>query len=902
MLPDVIAITEAWTHDGICNNYLQIPDYSIVTRHDRNDTTQGRGGGILIYVHTSINACESPLYSTFNQYAGIDISTSDTSSISLYVFYRSPNSSSINNDLLLDALASIRNSSIVIGDFNYPGINWATLEGNAETQRLIDTTLDKFWLQYINFATHKSGNTLDLAFAQDGIIDEVTCDSPIGNSDHSVLMITTSQPISRNIQHQLRYDYQKADYKTMRNMFKAYHWPQLMHNVDIHEAWRLFKDRYTTVVDACIPLKGQNKKKRAPWMSKDLLRDVNNKRRLWKNLKHYPTQENQAEFNQAQKALKRKIRKSKLNFEKSLAKRSKDNPKAFYAYIGTKRTNRSGIGPLQDNQGAMITDNGTQAKMFNQYYATVFEPENLPFSPNLPNVDAPMLQTVILTEKLVDQELQRLKRHGSPGPDCIANQVLVECHDELCIPLTILFKKSLIQSDVPIDWKLANVTPVFKGGSKKYTSNYRPISLTSVVCKVLESLIRNTIMMHLCENSLINSTQHGFMRRKSCLTNLLHCMEEVTSSLDDGNSIDILYLDFAKAFDKVQHQRLLAKLHSLNITGEVFNWIRAWLHGRKQRVVLNGIASDWTDVPCSVGQGSVLGPILFLIYINDIDSCAQFIEALVLKFADDTKILKRICSPTDSSQLQSIISNLCDWARNWQMRFNVDKCKILHLGPKNPHLNYWMDGTLIQSVTQEKDLGVIISNNAKPGEQCAKAVKKANQVLGQLLRSFQCRDKHTLVQLYKVFVRPHLEYAVQAWCPYTAKDIELIEKVQKRAIRQITNLKGSYKEKLKQLNLTTLEDRRKRGDCIETFKMLNGFSAVDYKTWFHIVDRDEGPQTRLSSDPLALQAQKARLDLRKNFFSVRVPPIWNALPLAVRQAQSVNGFKNAFDKYMATKM
>ena len=867
VLPDVIAITEAWIHDGISNDYLQIPNYSIVSRHDRNDTTQGRGGGILIYVHTSINACECPLSSTFNQYAGIEISTCDANSISLYVFYRSPNSSSVNNDLLADALTSIHNSSIVIGDFNYPGINWSTLEGNAETQKIIDTTLDKFWTQYVNFSTHKSGNMLDLVFAQDGIIDEVSCDSPIGNSDHNVLMITTSQPINRNLQHQLRYDYGKADYKTMRNMFKIYQWSQLLHNVDIHEAWRLFKDRYSEIMDVCIPLKAQNKKKRAPWMSKDLLNDINKKRRLWKDLRLYPSNMNQGKFNQAQKALKRKIRKAKLNFEKSLARRSKENPKAFYAYIGTKRVNRSGIGPLQDDQGVMISDNGCQAKMFNQYYATVFEPENPPISPNLPSVDAPMLQTVVITEKLVEEEIKRLKRHGSPGPDSIANQVLVECHEELCIPLTILFKKSLTQSDVPLDWKLANVTPVFKGGSKKYTSNYRPISLTSVVCKVLESLIRNTIMTHLCENNLIHNTQHGFMRRKSCLTNLLYCMEEVTRTLDDGNSIDILYLDFAKAFDKVQHQRLLAKLQALNITGEIYGWIRAWLNGRKQRVVLNGIASDWIDVLCSVGQGTVLGPILFVIYINDIDTCAQFIKALILKFADDTKILKQICTPTDGSQLQIVISNLCDWARKWQMYFNVDKCKVLHLGQKNPHLTYLMDGTQIQSVTQEKDLGVIIYDNAKPSEQCAKAVKKANQVLGQLLRSFQCRDKHTLIQLYKVFVRPHLEYAVQAWCPYTVKDIELMEKVQRRTIRQISNLRGSYEEKLKLLNLTTLEDRRKRGDCIETFKMLNGFSAVDYTTWFQKVDRVEGPQTRLSSDPLALQTQKARLDLRKHFFS-----------------------------------
>ena len=173
--------------------------------------------------------------------------------------------------------------------------------------------------------------------------------------------------------------------------------------------------------------------------------------------------------------------------------------------------------------------------------------------------------------------------------------------------------------------------------------------------------------------------------------------------------------------------------------------------------------------------------------------------------------------------------------------------------------------------------------------------------MGQLLRSIQCRDKDTIVQLYKVFIRPHLEYAVQAWSPYTTKDIESMEKVQKRMIRQISNLSGSYEEKLKKLNLTTLEERRKRGDCIETFKMLNGLSAVDYSIWFNRIERADGAQTRLSSDPLALETRISRLDLRKNFFSVRVPPIWNALPLSVRQSKSVNTFKNAYDCHLATK-
>jgi len=362
--------------------------------------------------------------------------------------------------------------------------------------------------------------------------------------------------------------------------------------------------------------------------------------------------------------------------------------------------------------------------------------------------------------------------------------------------------------------------------------------------------------------------------------------------------VDILYLDFAKAFDKVQHQRLMLKLEGMGIVGAVLGWIKAWLLGRSQRVVLNGKESDWIHVPCSVPQGSVLGPLLFLVYIDDIDACTEQLVALLLKFADDTKVVKRISSAADCADLQRIVENLTSWANKWQMHFNVGKCKILHFGRNNPRQQYFMDGTALDAVTQEKDLGVLIDSTAKPSLQCAKAALKANQVLGQLLRSFHSRDMTSLVQLYKVFVRPHLEYAVQVWCPYTANDTNALEKVQKRLVRQITGLAGSYEEKLKKIGLTTLQERRVRGDCIETFKMLQGLTNVDATVWFALNSRVEGAQTRLSTDPLSLAIPRSRLDLRKNFFSARVPSIWNSLPLPIRQSRSTNQFKNAYDEFM----
>ena len=894
--PHIIAITESWTHPNIANSYLHIPNYYIAARHDRNDTQNGRGGGILIYVHDQLKSVETTSQSPFNQYASLQIPLTQKDSLSIYVFYRSPNSTSSNNQLMLDVLQAIKSPAIIVGDFNYPSANWNTLSGSADAQSLIDLSLDKFWNQFVDFPTHQSGNMLDLVFSEHGMINLIRDDGQLGNSDHSMIFIESNQLIVKKKESRKRLNYRRGDFAKLRNLLSEYDWRVEMQSDEIEVCWSRFKDIYHDVVAQSVPPLKNKTKKKTPWMTKELLDAVKQKQRAWNLHSTEKSTESWNRFKELQKNLKKRIRKAKMKFESSIAKNAKSNPKAFYAYIGNKRSNRTGVGPLQNASGDIIEDETAQAKMLNDYYGTVFETESLPVPTTEANTST-KISDLEITRAMVSNELKKLKRNSAPGPDGIENIVLIEACDEFVLPILLLFKKSLRNSAVPQDWRTANVTPVFKSGNKKLVSNYRPISLTSTISKIFESLIKSAIWAHLLANDLIGSSQHGFMQRKSCLTNLLCCMEEVTAILDDGGSADILYLDFSKAFDKVQHNRLTNKMKQLGISGNILDWVQAWLSGRTQKVVLNGHESDTIAVPCSVPQGSVLGPLLFIIYINDIDVCVEQLLALLLKFADDTKVIKRILDHLDNQRLQCVIDKLHEWADTWQLRFNIDKCKIIHMGKNNPKFQYIMNNTPIQSVESERDLGVIIDHTAKPSLQCAKAAQKANQVLGQLLRSFQCRQTEVLVQLYKVFVRPHLEYAVQAWCPYLAKDIEVMEKVQRRMVRQIRNLQGTYEEKLRKLDLTTLKERRERGDCIETFKMLNGFSHVDYHIWFRLIDRTVGPETRLSSDPCALELQPSRLDLRKNFFSVRVPPIWNALPLAVRQSRSVNQFKNQYDMF-----
>ena len=220
------------------------------------------------------------------------------------------------------------------------------------------------------------------------------------------------------------------------------------------------------------------------------------------------------------------------------------------------------------------------------------------------------------------------------------------------------------------------------------------------------------------------------------------------------------YLDFAKAFDKVPHKRLIQKLQCIKIHPKAVAWIQAWLENRKQRVIVNGTASEWTTVLSSVVQGSVLGPILFIIFINDIDSCISDFEGFISKFADDTKIAKIVNNETAATEMQIIIDKLEQWSAQWGMPFNTNKCCIVHLGYHNKKFPYSMYNQNISTTTEQKDLGVMIDDSCKPSVQCATAAKKANQVLGRMNRAFTCYTKDIMLQIYKVFVRPHLEYAI----------------------------------------------------------------------------------------------------------------------------------------------
>jgi ribonucleases P/MRP protein subunit RPP40 len=294
----------------------------------------------------------------------------------------------------------------------------------------------------------------------------------------------------------------------------------------------------------------------------------------------------------------------------------------------------------------------------------------------------------------------------------------------------------------------------------------------------------------------------------------------------------------------------------------------------------------------------VLGPVLFLIFIRDIDK-ESGAGTVLKKFADDTKVGKKIETEQDTAELQATLDRLMDWADRWGMQFNTKKCKVMHSGMRNQRAVYQMGGHNLESTDEERDIGVMVSKNMKPSAQCAKAARTATTVLGQISRAFTYRDKKVFPALYQRYVRPHLEFASQAWSPWLQKDIDLIEKVQVRAVNMVNNLQGTYEEKLSHLGMQSLEQRRAEADMVLVYKVLNKKCTINGDHWFEIENVGSGPRTRAADTGIRIRPPFARTDRRKNFFTVRVCDKWNNLPAEVKSAKNIAKFKCAYRLFTA---
>ena len=554
-----------------------------------------------------------------------------------------------------------------------------------------------------------------------------------------------------------------------------------------------------------------------------------------------------------------------------------------------------------DSEEQLTSCDSQKAEVLVQYFSSVFTKEP---GGDIPTIDDRPVDKVLgdleFSEKCVYVKLSNLNISKSSGPDDLHPRVLKELASSIASPISIIFNTSVRSRTLPEDWKIGHITAIYKKGKRKLASNYRPVSLTSILCKVLESLIPESIIEHFKWNKLFSTKQFGFISGRSTTLQLLTVLESWTKTLDEGGTVDCIYMDFMKAFDTVPHQRLLEKIKRYGIGGSVLGWISAFLTNRQQRVCINGNYSGWGKVTSGIPQGSVLGPILFVIYINDLPDVIK--NSFAYLFADDTKVYKNVACDEDNQALQCDLSALQEWSDTWLLKFHPDKCEVLSIGkdkrPAYPcHLETDGKHHPLKHVEQLKDLGIIMSTNLDFDKHISEKVNKANSMMGLIRRTFIFIDEENFMLLYKAFVRPHLEYGNAVWSPHKVEYIttQPLENVQRRATKLVPSIKDlPYEDRLKRLRLPTLAYRRLRGDMIETYKMFNSY---DQDVALNLQRRDS--YTRGHKYKLCMR--RSNRDIGKYSFSNRIVQPWNSLNENTVCSQNLKTFEARLDSQWKTE-
>lgn len=862
---------------------------------------------------------------------------------------------------------------LMMGDFNFPpdlvtwivsddGIFANPIPGNSEGKKafrlLADLIADMGLEQLVDQPT-RGDNILDLVMTNIG--DHFSdCKTESILSDHKLIMFSIDYSDCREYHEDEGYipltgirsfNLKRTDQTAMRHALnQTNNWLVLVGDESTIETAndRLIELVEKSAIDAHVPKRAQptSARNRSDFAASNLLTQKRNKELQLKsltNLRNTDRNAISADIDILSRNIQAKIDKDKVDKEQVLIRNMKTNPKAFFKFANSTRKSRSEVGPLKRGSTFTNSPKDMSAIMSDQYKSVFITSSHFrhpdttnastdpsdsgalvsPSTPNgttplttnssttiiSPSITSPCFTDITLSQDKIVAAIKDMDPTSAPGPDGIPAFFYRDYSDILAQPLNMIFRLSLDTGKLTEGRAQAIISPQFKGGSRCEPANYRPVALTNHLTKILERLIRKELVEYLETNHLTNNSQHGFRAGRSTITQLLCYLDDIYNKLEKGEEVDSVYLDFAKAFDKVDHGILLGKLHALNIGGKILKWIERFLCNREQRVKVANSLSDPVTVTSGVPQGSVIGPLLFLVMMLDIDK--DVIHSDLGSFADDTKVWNKIDpshADEGSNKLQCDLDTLFSWAEANNMKFNGKKFQCISFGSSNRVPQYTTSTRQnIEVKDCVNDLGVLLEDNLLFHKHIKSMAAKGHRMAGWSFRTIKDRKTSTLLTILKSLVIPQTEYASVVWTPHDQVHINILEGVQRRftsrfpLFRQFDSNSNSYvcnveyEDRLKALQLYSTQRRHERYLIIFIFKIVNNFVPNPGLTIKY------NPRTKTRVEPKSPQSSAIARWIsraRKNSFFVHAPRLYNALPRDLRERDlSVSPTKSRLNTY-----
>ena len=905
---DILALTETFLNTNCCFD-LNINGYLPIFRKDR---TLRPGGGVALYVRDSLFAVRRSEFEILELEAlWVEIKSSKLN-LMLCVCYRTPNTGQVFRDNFQDSLDRVKQSGnanvIIIGDLNAdPGY-----ANGPKPKYFSESNILNINITSPTRITSVGATILDQILPSTSVnVTNCRVGDPFHKSDHCSIYCNTSlscnyhDSFNRNI-----WDFKKADWAGLKDYLHFYDWDTCFSSEDVNVWTEQWTRAYLEICKQFIPFRSVTiRPNDKPWYC-NTLRALKRKRdRLFRKFKMTKLEIDWGAYKKLRNKYAHELSKAVSDYNQKLFDSLNDCSVSEKGWWRTIRVFFSGskqkVPTLQYADGSICTYTKDKANLLNKMFSSYSEINDSDRRP--PDLDfktGSRLQQIYLSESDVLDILKSLKINKATGPDDISPTLLKNTAEVIYKPLSRLFNKSLSSNTFPDFWKIANVVPIFKKGDSHLCNNYRPVSLLSVPGKIFEKCIFKYLFNYLRDNNLIHKMQSGFMPKDSTTNQLVFLYHTLTEALDKNKKVRVVFGDISKAFDRVWHAGLLAKLNSTGVTGDLNKWFSSYLAGRKQRVVLDNINSDFLLIKAGVPQGSVLGPLLFLLYINDI---ADNLQCGISLFEDDNIIFTSADTMDEcTNALNKDLIEMENWAAAWLVTFSAKKTldMVLSFHPKPvvpPPLSFM--NVDIKNVVEHSHLGLTFTSNLKWSSHINNISIKANKRLTILKKlSFKITRKG-LEQLYFAYIRSLLEYGDVVFANAAQNDLNKLDKIHKRGAKIVAGgIRGVSSAVLfDELSWDTLPERRNN-------RKLFMFSDIVHHhtpTYLHellpnSVHTRSGNRYNLRNADRLYNISCRTESFKSSFFPTSTA-FWNNLDENLKSIHDRSSFKNSIVKKKPTK-